>query len=97
MDAPLKGQLVLSALAAASVAILNAPTGWIPGGAIESRGGLLYVPSAVQAPTATSAGYALPASLDLAGLEADIVAAMTDGITISVDGLPTGTSADPCS
>jgi hypothetical protein len=80
---PLVGRLVLSTQSVAHVALLTPGAGWIPGGAIQPRA-LLYVPSPA-GPTLDSPGYTLPASLDLAALEIDILAAMTDGTTIAVE------------
>jgi hypothetical protein len=82
VTAPLKGRLILSTRSVTSVAILAAPIGWIPGGAIELRA-TLYVPSPT-GPTTESHGYALQASADLASLESDIVTALTDGTTIAI-------------
>jgi|SRR5579862_7583941 len=94
VDGPLKGRLVLSAKASASVAVLTPPVGGIPGGVILPRGwipggwmttgGQLYVPSAA-GPTSASPGYTLPASLDLARLEDEIITAMTHGTTIAIE------------
>ncbi len=92
VEAPLKGRLVLSTRSVASVTLLAAPVGWIPGGMIQPRA-LLYVPSP-GGPAAESHGYTLAPSLDLAALESDLVTAMTDGTTIAVevtDGIFSGT------
>jgi hypothetical protein len=91
VDAPLKGRLILSTQSAASVAVLTPTVGWIPGGAIESRAAV-YVPTPT-GPASPDPGYTLQASADLAALENDIVAAMTDGTTIAIpvtDGIFSG-------
>jgi hypothetical protein len=80
--APLKGRLILSTRSVTSVAVLTAPAGWIPGGAIQLRA-TLYVPSPT-GPTTASHGYTLQPSADLASLESDIVTALTDGTTIAI-------------
>lgn len=82
VEAPLKGRLILSTRSVASVAVLMPPAGWLPGGAIQPRA-TLYVPSPA-GPTTQNHGYTLQASADLATLERDIVAAMTDGAAIEV-------------
>ena len=80
--APLKGRLILSTRSVTSVAVLTAPVGWIPGGAIEVRA-TLYVPSPT-GPTAERHGYTLQPSADLTSLESDIVTAMADSATIAI-------------
>jgi hypothetical protein len=80
--APLKGRMILSTRLVASVALLTPSVGWIPGGAILPRAAL-YVPSPA-GPTETNDGYTLAASVNLATLESEIVAAMTHGTTIAV-------------
>lgn len=82
VEAPLKGRLILSTRSVASVTVLTPPAGWLPGGAIQPRA-TLYVPSPT-GPATDSHGYTLAASADLAALESEIVAAMTNGTTIAI-------------
>lgn len=83
VDAPFKGRLVLSPLAFTAAAVLRPPVGWIPGGAIQDSA-LLYVPSPA-GPVSDDHGYTLSESTNLTELENEIVTAMTDGTTISIE------------
>jgi hypothetical protein len=74
---PLEGRLVLSPLAAGSVALTLAfkPIGWVPNGAYKATAPLLYLPSSA-GPGHHNAGLALAADTDLAVLEQKLIAAM---------------------
>ncbi len=74
---PLEGRLVLSPLAAGSVAVTLAfkPVGWVPNGAYKATAPLLYLPSAA-GPRHHSPGHTLAAGTDLAALEQELIAAM---------------------
>jgi hypothetical protein len=76
---PLAGDLIVSARAAGSVAILDVPptVSWVPSG-ITAPAAVLYVPSAT-GPTTQFPGYELPDTTDINGLEQDIMAAMQAG------------------
>jgi hypothetical protein len=76
---PLVGDLIVSARAAGSVAILDviSPVSWVPSGN-KGPASVLYVPSAA-GPTAQFPGYELPVRTDVDGLEQDIIAAMQAG------------------
>jgi hypothetical protein len=73
---------------------VNSPSGWIPGGGMPppdrrptnaiQDSALLYVPSPT-GPAPDDGGYTLPESTDPTELENEIVTAMTDGTTISVE------------
>jgi hypothetical protein len=79
---PLRGTLLLSVGAAAGVALLDLPVNWIPGH-IQLPEPALYLPSPA-GPTDSDHGYTLPAAADLAKLQSDITAAMTDGTILPV-------------
>jgi hypothetical protein len=74
---PLEGRLVLSPLAAGSVALTQAfkPVGWVPNGAYKATAPLLYLPSSA-GPGHHKAGHTLAAGTDLAVLERKLIAAM---------------------
>ncbi len=74
---PLEGRLVLSPLAAGSVALTQAfkAVGWVPNGAYKATTPLLYLPSSA-GPGHHNAGHALAAGTDLAVLERELIAAM---------------------
>ena len=86
---PLAGRLLLSPQSAGSVVFLQTlvpPHGVVPNGLILSVP-CLYLPS-VTGPDPHSSPqryYTLPLSVDLAGLEADILAAMTGGTLVTVE------------
>ncbi len=59
------------------------PVGWNPSGVCWPKSPLLYVPT-VSPPGTSPAGYRLPPDTGLAGLEQQIVAAMTQSSFLSV-------------
>ena len=81
---PLIGQLILSPRAG-SVAILREPptVSWIPSD-IKAPTAVLYVPSPT-GPTTQFPGYELPVTANVDALTQEIVAAMTDGRSISTN------------
>ena len=80
---PLRGTMLLSGRAAASVALLGPqPVGWRPSGIILPEP-VLYLPSP-GGPTHSNAGFTLPGGTDLAKLQGDVTAAMTAGTTAAV-------------
>ena len=83
--APLKGTLILNPQAAGQVTLERPvePVGWNPSGAYLPRSPLLYVSSAA-GPTRSHPGYTLAAGYTVAGLERDILAAMTGRTMLSV-------------
>ena len=91
---PLAGQLVLSAGAAATIA-LSAPSGvgWNPSDCRLPGGSqILYVPTLTGA-TRGKHGFALPPGTNLDALAQDIAAAMDDGDILKVSLAPQGGDA----
>ena len=91
---PLAGQLVLSAGAAATIA-LSAPSGvgWNPSDCRLPDGPqILYVPTLTGA-TRSKHGFALPPGTNLDALAQDIAAAMDDGDILKVSLAPQGGDA----
>ena len=91
---PLAGQLVLSAGAAATIA-LSAPSGvgWNPSDCRLPEGPqILYVPTLTGA-TRGKHGFALPPGTNLDALAQDIAAAMDDGDILKVSLAPQGGDA----
>jgi hypothetical protein len=91
--APLKGRLILNPRAAGKVALtlpIN-PVGWNPSGVCLPKSPLVYVSSAA-GPTHKAPGYTLAPGYELAALEKDIIAAMTDQamLTIRLEAEPSG-------
>jgi hypothetical protein len=83
--APLKGRLVLNPRASGIVALTLpvTPVGWIPSGICLPSSPLLYACS-VTGPTHDAPGYTLASGYQLAALEQEIVAAMTEGTSLTV-------------
>ena len=82
---PLQGDLVVSPPAAATIS-LQRPSpihGVHPSHLASPRWPVLYLPSPA-GPTQDSPGYPLALSADLAALEQDIIAAMSDGTFLSI-------------
>ena len=91
---PLEGQLVLSAGAAATIA-LSAPSGvgWNPSDCRRPNGPqILYIPTLTGA-TRSQPGFALPPDTDLDALTQAIVAAMSGGAALNVPLAPQGGDA----
>lgn len=91
---PLAGQLVLSAGAAATIALSAPPgVGWNPSDCRLPDGPqILYVPTLTGA-TRSKHGFALPPGTDLDALTRDIAMAMNDGATLNVPLAPQGGDA----
>lgn len=88
---PLQGTLVVSARNAGAVSFTQpGPHGSHPTDA-KLTSPLIHLPSAT-APTPDVPGYSLPRGTDMARLQRDIVAAMTDGtfLTVQTSSVPGG-------
>ncbi len=82
---PLQGDLVVSPSAAATISVQGpSPAhGWHPSHIALPPWPVLYVPSPT-GPTPDSPGYPLDPSTDLAALEQDIIAAMSEGTFLGI-------------